>query len=146
MDQSKLRTIMRAFITSQFRYCPLIWMFHSSMIAGSSTKRLTKLRITCKDADSTYRRTVPLLFTQNTCNYLWQRCIKLKTGLALHFCRKSSAMQLTTIYVIITNLYNPERNLLATVQKASDLKVRSCGKCYHQPCEIRNRFVSLQQR
>ena len=29
MDQSKLRTLMRAFITSQFQYCPLIWMFHS---------------------------------------------------------------------------------------------------------------------
>ena len=28
MDQRKLRTLMRAFITSQFQYCPLIWMFH----------------------------------------------------------------------------------------------------------------------
>ena len=29
MDQNKLRTLMRAFTTSQFQYCPLIWMFHS---------------------------------------------------------------------------------------------------------------------
>ena len=55
-------------------------------------------------------------------------------------------MQLTTIYGIITNLHNPEWNLLAMGQKASDLKVRSCGKCYHQQYEIRNRFVSLKQR
>ena len=27
--QDKLRTLMKAFIESQFGYCPLIWMFHS---------------------------------------------------------------------------------------------------------------------
>ena len=25
----KLRLLMRAFVTSQFQYCPLVWMFHS---------------------------------------------------------------------------------------------------------------------
>ena len=29
MDIKKRRMIMKAFITSQFSYCPLIWMFHS---------------------------------------------------------------------------------------------------------------------
>ena len=29
MDQEKLRLIMKAFITSHFSYCPLVWMFHS---------------------------------------------------------------------------------------------------------------------
>ena len=29
MDISKKRSIMNAFILSQFSYCPLIWMFHS---------------------------------------------------------------------------------------------------------------------
>ena len=29
MDKDKLRLIMKAFITSQFSYCPLVWMFHS---------------------------------------------------------------------------------------------------------------------
>jgi len=29
MDLNKRRTIMKAFITSQFSYCPLVWMFHS---------------------------------------------------------------------------------------------------------------------
>ena len=29
MDQSKWRMLMEAFITSQFSYCTLIWMFHS---------------------------------------------------------------------------------------------------------------------
>ena len=29
MDLPKRRVIMKSFITSQFGYCPLIWMFHS---------------------------------------------------------------------------------------------------------------------
>ena len=29
MDIQKGRTIMKSFITSQFSYCPLIWMFHN---------------------------------------------------------------------------------------------------------------------
>ena len=29
MDLAKRKSLMKAFITSQFNYCPLIWMFHS---------------------------------------------------------------------------------------------------------------------
>ena len=29
MDQNKRRMLMRAFIISQFSYCPLVWMFHT---------------------------------------------------------------------------------------------------------------------
>ena len=32
MDSSKKRTIMKAFITSHFSYCPLVWMIHSREI------------------------------------------------------------------------------------------------------------------
>ena len=32
MPQKKLRIIMKAFASSQFAYCPLIWMFHSRQI------------------------------------------------------------------------------------------------------------------
>ena len=29
MDLSKRKSLMKAFVTSQFKYCLLIWMFHS---------------------------------------------------------------------------------------------------------------------
>ena len=32
MPRKKLRIIMKAFVSSQFAYCPLIWMFHSRQI------------------------------------------------------------------------------------------------------------------
>ena len=39
MDQSKLRAFMRAFITSQFQYSPLILMFHSRQLNQKISKR-----------------------------------------------------------------------------------------------------------
>ena len=46
---------MRAYITSQFQYCPLIWMFHSRQL----NKKINKIqerasRIIYKVAESTY--------------------------------------------------------------------------------------------
>ena len=55
MDQSKLRSLMRAFITSQFQYCPLIWMFHSRQLNQKINKIQERaLRITYKDTESTF--------------------------------------------------------------------------------------------
>ena len=54
MDQNKLRTLVRALITSQFQYCPLIWMFHSRQLNKKINKiQKRALRITYKDAEST---------------------------------------------------------------------------------------------
>ena len=47
MGQNKLRALMRAFITSQFQYCPLIWMFHSRQLNQKINKIQERaLRIT----------------------------------------------------------------------------------------------------
>ena len=55
MDQRKLRTPMRVFITSQFQYCPLIWIFHSRQLNKKISKiQKRALRITYKDTESTY--------------------------------------------------------------------------------------------
>ena len=32
MDLAKRKSLMKAFITSQFNYCPLIWMFYSRQL------------------------------------------------------------------------------------------------------------------
>ena len=38
MNQDKLRLLMKAFIESQFSYCPLIWMFHSRILNNRINK------------------------------------------------------------------------------------------------------------
>ena len=50
LSTDKLKLLMRAFVTSQFQYCPLVWMLHSRMI-NNKINRLHEraLRIAFKD-------------------------------------------------------------------------------------------------
>ena len=43
MDINKRRTLMKAFVSSQFSYCHLMWMFHSRKMEQSIHKRALKL-------------------------------------------------------------------------------------------------------
>ena len=46
---------MKAFVTSQFGYCPLVWMFHSRAINNRINKlHEMSLRIVYKDRNSTF--------------------------------------------------------------------------------------------
>ena len=56
MDLPKGWVIMKSFITSQFGYCPLIWMFHSRAL-NNKIKSIHKraLRITYNDSKSTFK-------------------------------------------------------------------------------------------
>ena len=46
MDIQKRRTIMKSFITSQFGYSPLAWMFHSRSLCNKINLDERALRIT----------------------------------------------------------------------------------------------------
>ena len=55
MDERKRRTIMKAFINSQFGYCPLVWMFHSRQLNNRINKIHERaLRIVYNDFSSTF--------------------------------------------------------------------------------------------
>ena len=57
MNIEKRRTLMKSFITAQFGYCPLIWMFHSRALnnkINSIHKRA--LRITYDDMTSAFQQ------------------------------------------------------------------------------------------
>ena len=55
MDISKKRSIMNAFILSQFSYCPLIWMFHSRKLNHRINKIHERaLRIVYNDHQCTF--------------------------------------------------------------------------------------------
>ena len=57
MSTDKLKLIMKAFIESQFSYCPLIWMFHSRTL-NNRINRLHEraLRIAYKDTKSSFQK------------------------------------------------------------------------------------------
>ena len=55
MSTHKLRIIMKAFIGSQFQYCPLVWMFHSMTINNRINKLHERvLRLLYKDDPYTF--------------------------------------------------------------------------------------------
>ena len=56
MSKDKLRILMKAFIESQFGYCPLIWMFHSRTL-NNRINRLHEraLRLVYKDSHLTFQ-------------------------------------------------------------------------------------------
>ena len=55
MNLPKRRMIMKSFITSQFGYCPLIWMFHSRALNNKiNSIHERALRITYNDSKSTF--------------------------------------------------------------------------------------------
>ena len=52
----KRRNIAKAFVESQFRYCPLIWMFHSRRLNDKINRIHERaLRIIYKDKSSTFQ-------------------------------------------------------------------------------------------
>ena len=55
MDLAKRKSLMKAFITSQFNYCPLIWMFHSRQLNNRINKIQERaLRLVYKDNKLTF--------------------------------------------------------------------------------------------
>ena len=55
MSQDKLRILLKAFIESQFNYCPLIWMCHSKKMHNKINKLHERaLRVVYKDKNLTF--------------------------------------------------------------------------------------------
>ena len=56
MGQHKRRVIMKAFIESQFGYCPLIWIFHGNRTLNNVMNRIQEraLRLVYYDETSSY--------------------------------------------------------------------------------------------
>ena len=56
MGLPKRKVLMKAFIASQFSYCPLIWMFHSRTL-GNRINNIHEraLRLTYKDNQSSFK-------------------------------------------------------------------------------------------
>ena len=54
MCLEKRKTVMKAYITSQFGYCPLVWMFHSRSLNKINSLHERALRITYGDRSSSF--------------------------------------------------------------------------------------------
>ena len=103
MSTEKLRYILKAFIQSQFSYCPLVWMYHSRTL-NNRINRLHEraLRITYKDSKLSFKELLALdnSFTihERNVQLLATEMYKIKNNLAPTFMKE--------LFPLSTNNYN----------------------------------------
>ena len=68
MDLTKRKSLMKAFITSQFNYCPIIWMFYSRQL----NNRINKIQ----------ERVLKLVYKDN--KLIFNDLLKLDNSVAIH--------------------------------------------------------------
>ena len=107
MNMQKKRIIMKSFVTSQFGYCPLIWMFHSRRLNNKiNSIHERALRITYQDHISTFQE---LLNKDNSVSIHHRNLQALATEMfKIH--RGLSPDILREIFVPKISLYNLRRN------------------------------------
>ena len=107
MNIQMRRTIMKSFVTSQFSYCLLIWLFHSTRLNNKiNSLRERALRITYQDNMSIFQE---LLNKDNSFSihhrnlqFLATEMFKIHRGLSPEILRQT--------FVPRTSLYNLCRN------------------------------------
>ena len=98
---------MKSFVTSQFGYCPLIWMFHSRRLNNKiNSIHERALRITYQDHISTFQE---LLNKDNSVSIHHRNLQALATEM-FKICRGWSPDILIEIFVPKISLYNLSRN------------------------------------
>ena len=115
MNIQKWRTIMKSFVTSQFSYCPSIWMFYSGRLNNkintwkSSKDHISRYYVNISGTAKSHNRAINITETRK----FWQRkCSKL-TKVCLqkfqekHLCPK----QVCTIFAETILLKNVECTL-----------------------------------
>ena len=91
-NKNKIRLIMNAFFSSQFGYCPLVWMFHDRRY-NNKINRLPErmLRILYKDHKSSFAELLSkdksfTVHHKNVQKLALEMCIKLKISHAQKLC------------------------------------------------------------
>ena len=87
MDLPKRKVLMKAYITFQFGYCPLIWMFPSRTLNNRIDNiRERALRLTYKDNQSLFKQLLEkdysLTVHHKTLQVLITKIFKVKSSLA----------------------------------------------------------------
>ena len=119
MDTNKLKILMRAFVISQFHYCPLVWMFHSRHLNNKINRIHERvLRIVYKDYESNFNT---LLGKDNSVSIhaknlqiLMIEMFKTKENMNPHFMKEIFCERIVTY-----NLRNNNEFLLPRVKTTS---------------------------
>ena len=115
MDLSKRKVLMKVFITSQFIYCPLIWMLHSNILNNRINNIHERaLRLTYKDNKSSFKQLLEkdhsVTVHQKNLQVLVIEVFKVKNSLAPNIMKDVFELKEPSIQptVRIKSLYTPK--------------------------------------
>ena len=107
MNMQKRRIIMKSFVTSQFGYCPLIWIFHSRRLNNKiNSIHERALRITYQDHISTFQE----LLNKDCSVSIHHRNLQALATEMFKIHRDLSPDILREIFVLKISLYNLRRD------------------------------------
>ena len=107
MDPQKLRMLLKAFIESQFSYCPLIWMFHSRTLNNRINKLHERaLRLVYKNSELTFEE---LLNKDNSFTIHHRNLQKLVIEI-FKVINNESPPIMKHVFPVTTNPYNLRNN------------------------------------
>ena len=107
MSTEKRRTLFKAFVVSQFNYCPLVWMFHIKELNG---------RI-----NSLHEKALRLIY-QNR-NLSFEELLKLDKSVSIQY--RNLQYLLTEIYKVKIGLSPPIMNDILTLDENASYNLRS---------------------
>ena len=111
MDFEKWRTLMNAFVISQFNYCPLIWMFHNRAL----NNRINKI----------HERALRLVY-QNK-NLSFSELLELDNAVTIHQ---------RNLQVLVTEIFKVKNNLSPEIMK----QVFDLQEPYHNLCCVNSQL------
>ena len=106
MNMKKRGIIMKSFVTSQFGYCPLIWMFHSRRLNNKIKLYERALRITYQDHISTFQE----LLNKGNFVSIYHRNLQVLATEMFKIHRSLSQDILREIFAPKISSYNVRRN------------------------------------
>ena len=119
MNVDKKRMIMKAFIESQFGYCPLVWMFHSRSLNNKINRIHERaLRITYNDKSSSFQK---FLGKDNSITIL-HRDIKILATETHKFLERFSPPLMNEIFVERNNNYSLRGNNVLTRRRVNSVR------------------------
>ena len=90
INTDKLRILMKAFIESEFNYCPLVWMFHSRTL----NNRINRL----------HEKALRLVYKDDHCSF--EELLNKDNAVSIHH---------RNLQILVTEMYKVKNNLSSTI-------------------------------
>ena len=90
INTEKLRILMKAFIESQFNYCPLVWMYHSRTL----NNRINRL----------HEKALRLVYKDDHCYF--EELLNKDNAVSIHH---------RNLQILVTEIYKVKNNLSSTI-------------------------------